>query len=145
MKVIPNDLIKSLSGKYCQHSNTYIALNSSSGLMHTGVICHPYTGPATAAQIAQQNSFKALANMVTAWLNANKPSANSILGTDDYRKAQSLKKELGLSNVRQVVYKFIDRQTGEVRFPDGTTSEAANGSSSTPSGNTGGDAGGGGF
>ena len=134
MKIIPIDIIKGMSGKICSHSDTSITLNSSSGLMHTSKLCHPYTGPATEKQIEQQNNFKALAARVTAWLNANKPNVSNPFGTDIYRKAQALKRSLQLSNVRQVIYKYMDAD-GTVTLPDGSvTVTPSGGTTPNPSG-----------
>ena len=118
MKIIPIDIIKSMSGKVCQHSDTYISLNGSSGKMHTGKRCHPYTGPATDKQIAQQLAFKARAEKATAWLLANRPSAtNGPKGTAAYQQAESIKKALQFSNVRQVICRYMD-DSGKVTLPN---------------------------
>ena len=146
-KVIPIDTIKGLSGKVCSHSDTYFNYNHSAGTCYTGKICNPYTGKATAKQIAQQEAFKQKALRVSAWLNANKPSdTNGDKGTTAYQDAQRIKKTLQLANVRQVICRYIDAQ-GIVTLP-------ASGQSVTPTpnpdtgggGNTGGggDSGGGG-
>jgi len=121
MKITPIDIIKDMSGKVCQHSDTYISLNTSSGKMHTGKVCHPYTGDPTAKQIAQQAAFATRAAQVSSWLNANKPSAtNGTSGTAAYKEAQRLKKQLSLSNVRQVVSRYMD-DSGKVTLPSGST------------------------
>lgn len=132
MKITPIDIIKDMSGKICQHSDTYISLNTSSGKMFTGKRCHPYTGPLSEKQLAQQQAFKARAEKATAWLLANRPSAtNGPQGTAAYQVAQRLKKQLALSNVRQVVAKYMD-ESGEVKLPSANVNE--NNGGSTPSG-----------
>ena len=89
-----------MSGKVCSHSNTYFNFNHSSGNCYTGKICNPYTGGPTAKQLAQQEAFKQKALRVSAWLNANKPSAtNGDKGTAAYQEAQRIKKQLQLGNV----------------------------------------------
>ena len=55
-KYTPMDLIKSLSGKVCSHSDTYFA--NRYGTKYTGKICNPYTGEPSADQVAQRNLFK---------------------------------------------------------------------------------------
>jgi len=121
MKITPIDIIKDMSGKICKHSDTYISLNTSSGVMHTGKICHPYTGEPSAKQIAQQSAFANRAAQATSWLNSNKPSAtNGTSGTKAYQEAQRLKRQLGLSNVRQVVCRYMD-DSGNVTLPSGAT------------------------
>lgn len=54
-KYIPMDLVKSLSGKVCQHSDTYFAMRN--GTRYTGKICNPSTADPTAQQVAQRNRF----------------------------------------------------------------------------------------
>ena len=54
-KYIPMDLIKSLSGKICQHSDTYFA--ERNGTRYTAKICHPSTAAPSANQTAQRNRF----------------------------------------------------------------------------------------
>lgn len=54
-KYIPMDLLKSLSGKICTHSDTYFA--ERAGTRYTGKICNPYTGAPSANQIAQRTKF----------------------------------------------------------------------------------------
>lgn len=131
MNIRPIDIIKDMSGKVCQHSDTYISLNTSSGKMFTGKRCNPFTGPATAKQLSQQEAFKERVLKITAWLNANKPSAtNGERGTASYQEAQRLKKQMALSNVRQVIAKYMDA-TGKVTLPSGATSN--------PNANPGGD------
>ena len=55
--------------------------------------------------------------MAAAWLRANRPSTeNGDKGTEAYQMAQSLKKSYRMSNVRQVVLKYMD-QDGNVNLP----------------------------
>ena len=49
------ELIASLSGKVCGHSNKYFAVRN--GTQYTGTICNPYTGEPTPAQIAVRQKF----------------------------------------------------------------------------------------
>lgn len=135
MKIVPIDIIKSMSGKVCQHSDTSISLNHSSGIMHTSKMCNPYTGPASAKQIAQQEAFKARTALISTWLLANRPSAENALGTDLYRRALSLKKSLGFSNIRQVISKYMDSK-GVVTLPE--VAKASGGASAGGGGTSGG-------
>lgn len=63
--VKPMELIASLSGKVCGHSNKYFAVRN--GTQYTGTICNPYTGEPTEKQIAVREKFKqtytAMANL----------------------------------------------------------------------------------
>ena len=54
-KIKPMELLSSLSGKVCGHSNKYFAVRY--GTQYTGTICNPYTGEPTAAQIAVRQKF----------------------------------------------------------------------------------------
>ena len=108
-RVIPIDVIKSISGKYGNGSNDYFATNSSSGRIRLAKFEHPYQGPATEKQLAQQKKFAVRQAAVSAWLNANKPSEkNGAKGTEEYQLAQKLKRQMTLSNVTQVVFKYMD-------------------------------------
>ena len=54
-KVKPMELLASLSGKICGHSNKYFAVRN--GTQYTGTICNPYKGEPTEAQIAVRQKF----------------------------------------------------------------------------------------
>lgn len=54
-KYVPMDLLKSLRGKVCGHSDTYFA--ERYGTKYTGKICNPSTKEATELQIAQREKF----------------------------------------------------------------------------------------
>jgi hypothetical protein len=108
-RVIPIDVIKGISGKYGNGSNDYFATNSSSGRIRLAKFEHPYQGPATEKQLAQQKKFAARQAAVSAWLNANKPSEqNGAKGSEAYQLAQKLKRQMTLSNITQVVFKYMD-------------------------------------
>ena len=110
-RVIPIDVIKSISGKYGSKSDTYFSTNTSSNKIRIAKMANPYKGPYTEKQLAQQASFAERQAAVTAWLNANKPSeTNGEKGTELYQLGQQLKRKLGLSSVSQVLYKYMDEQ-----------------------------------
>ena len=54
-KITPMELLSSLSGKVCGHSNKYFAVRY--GTQYTGTICNPYTGEPTEKQIAVRQKF----------------------------------------------------------------------------------------
>ncbi len=136
MKIVPIDIIKSVSGKICRHSDTSVTLNSSSGKMFTQKLCNPYTGPASSAQTAQRQAFATKSAQVNTWLNANKPSTtNGENGTAAYQEAQALKRQLQLSSVRQVIYKYM-AANGTVTLPSGQSGSTSGGGSSTSGGGT---------
>ena len=54
-KIKPMELISSMSGKLCSHSDIYFA--ERNGTQYTGKICNPYTGEPTEKQIAVRAKF----------------------------------------------------------------------------------------
>lgn len=54
-KYIPMDLLKSLSGKVCGHSDTYFATRR--GTKYTGKICNPRTKPFSEEELTRQILF----------------------------------------------------------------------------------------
>ena len=57
-KFKPIELLKTLSGKVCSHSNIFFA-NKKYGTRYTVKICNPRTKPFTADELARQARFKA--------------------------------------------------------------------------------------
>ena len=51
----PMELLASMSGKICGHSNKYFAVRN--GTQYTGTICNPYTGEPTEKQLAVRQKF----------------------------------------------------------------------------------------
>ena len=140
-RITPIDVIKGISGKYGSGSNDYFATNTSSNRIHLAKYLNKPTGPATPEQLAQMEAFGNQQKMAAAWLRANRPSEeNGPKGTEAYQEAQALKKQAHLSNVRQIVLKYMDEE-GNVTLPaSGTSTPPANsgsgsdGGSQTPSG-----------
>lgn len=122
-RITPIDVIKGISGKYGNGSSDYFATNTSSNRIHLAKYLNKPTGPATEMQLAQMEAFGTKQKMAAAWLRANRPSEeNGPKGTEAYQEAQSLKKLARLSNVRQIVLKYMDEE-GNVTLPaSGTTS-----------------------
>ena len=136
-RITPIDVIKGISGKYGNGSNDYFATNTSSNRIHLAKYLNKPTGPATPEQLAQMEAFGNQQKMAAAWLRANRPSEeNGPKGTEAYQEAQALKKQAHLSNVRQIVLKYMD-EDGNVTLPassgSGTSTPPAN-SGSTPGG-----------
>ena len=140
-RITPIDVIKGISGKYGSNSSDYFATNRSSNRIHLAKYLNKPTGPATAEQLAQMELFGKQQKMAAAWLRANRPSEeNGPKGTVAYQEAQELKKQAHLSNVRQIVLKYMDDE-GNVTLPASGTSAppADSGSGSqTPGGSGGG-------
>lgn len=55
-KYVPMDLLSSLHGKVCGHSDVYFA--ERNGTLYTGKICNPRNGAFTENEIAAQEKFK---------------------------------------------------------------------------------------
>ena len=133
-RVTPIDVIKGISGKYGNGSNDYFATNTSSNRIHLAKYLNKPTGPATPEQLAQMEAFGNQQKMAAAWLRANRPSEeNGPKGTEAYQEAQALKKLAHLSNVRQIVLKYMD-EDGNVTLPASGTSTPPANSGSTPGG-----------
>ena len=121
-RITPIDVIKGISGKYGSGSNEYFTINSSSNRIHLAKYLNKPTGPATELQVAQMKAFATQQKMAAAWLRANRPSEeNGPKGTEAYQEAQALKKQAHLSNVRQIVLKYMD-EDGNVTLPASGTS-----------------------
>ena len=134
-RIKPIDVIKGISGKYGSGTNDYFATNSSSNRIHLAKYLNKPTGPATPAQVAQMTVFGTQQKLAAAWLRANRPSEeNGENGTAAYQEAQALKKQAHLSNVRQIVLKYMDAE-GNVTLPassgSGTSTPPANSGSSS--------------
>ena len=136
-RIKPIDVIKGISGKYGSGTNDYFATNSSSNRIHLAKYLNKPTGPATPAQVAQMTAFGTQQKLAAAWLRANRPSEeNGENGTAAYQEAQALKKQAHLSNVRQIVLKYMDAE-GKVTLPStGTSSAPASPDSGGGSGST---------
>ena len=121
-KIIPIDVIKGISGKYGNQSSDYFATNRSSNQIHLAKITNPYQGPPTEKQKAQQAKFAARQVVSTAWLNANRPSETTgEKGTADYQLVQRMKRQMGLSNINQVLHKYMG-EDNVIRLPTATSS-----------------------
>ena len=147
-KITPIDVIKGISGKYGSGSSDYFATNKSSNQVRLAKLAHPYKGPATEKQLAHQAQFTARQVAASAWLNANKPSEqNGAKGTEAYQLAQKIKKALHLSNIVQVVHKYMDEENkvklpaAHPDLPGGEGEQTGGGGSTNPTPNpsTGGD------
>lgn len=138
-KITPIDVIKGISGKYGNNSNDYFATNTSSNKIRLAKLNNPYQGPATEKQLAQQSKFAARQAVVTAWLNANKPSeTNGAYGSAAYQYAQKLKRMYHLSSITQVLHKYMD-EDNVIKLPEsaGDTTPPSGGNSNGGGSNSG--------
>ena len=116
-KITQIDVVKGISGKFGGHANEYFATNKYSGKIHLAKISNPYKGEASERQAEIQAQFALKAKAANKWLNDNKPSeTNGVKGTEVYQLCQELRKSYGLSNIRQVVYKYMD-EDGKISIP----------------------------
>ena len=73
-QVKPMDLIESMSGKICSHSDMYFFRKN--GKVFSGKICNPSTKEPTQNQLAAQNKFKtARTNAMTALADPQQKAA----------------------------------------------------------------------
>ena len=131
-RITPIDVIQGISGKYGSGSSDYFATNSSSNKIHLAKYKNKYTGPYTQDQQDQMEKFGTQAKLASAWLRANRPTdlkaekdTREHDGTDAYQEAMALKKSMHLSNIRQVVVKYMDEQ-GNVTLPSGDSGDEGN-------------------
>ena len=83
-KYVPMELLVSLSGKVCGHSDMYFA--NRKGTLYTGKICNPYKGEPSALQIAQRNKFKQVQTAIAALTVEQKAAYEA-----DFRKQKEYK------------------------------------------------------
>jgi hypothetical protein len=63
-KYVPIEMVKSYSGKICEHSDVYFA--KKGGTLYTGKICNPRTKPFSEQELARQEKFRQTAAAVKA-------------------------------------------------------------------------------
>ena len=54
-KYVPIEMVKSYSGKICEHSDVYFAKKGNT--LYTGKICNPRTKPFSEQELARQTKF----------------------------------------------------------------------------------------
>ena len=55
-KYVPIEMVKSYSGKICEHSDVYFAKKGNT--LYTGKICNPRTKPSSEQELARQTKFR---------------------------------------------------------------------------------------
>ena len=68
MKIKPIEVVASMSGKVCQHSDMYFRTNKITGKVSTGKVCYPSTKAPSADQLAARQEFKTTVQAINAWL-----------------------------------------------------------------------------
>ena len=69
-KYEPIEMVKSYSGKICEHSDVYFAKKGNT--LYTGKICNPRTKPFSAEELARQTKFRQAIAAVKALTNEQK-------------------------------------------------------------------------
>ena len=69
-KYVPIEMVKSYSGKICEHSDVYFAKKGNT--LYTGKICNPRTKPFSAEELARQTKFRQAIAAVNALTNEQK-------------------------------------------------------------------------
>ena len=86
-KYIPIELVKSYSGKLCEHSDVYFAKKGNT--LYTGKICNPRTKPFSAAELARQQKFAQARAAVKALTSEQKAAyAEAFAGQKKYSSLQ---------------------------------------------------------
>lgn len=78
-KIKPLEIISTMSGKVCMHSNMYFRTNSMNGTVTTGKLCYPSTAAPTTDQTAAKNRFKTVAAAIRTRIAALDTSAKAAL------------------------------------------------------------------
>ena len=63
-KYVPIEMVKSYSGKICEHSDVYFAKKGNT--LYTGKICNPRTKPFSEQELARQTKFRQAITAVNA-------------------------------------------------------------------------------
>ena len=63
-KYVPIEMVKSYSGKICEHSDVYFAKKGNT--LYTGKICNPRTKPFSEQELARQTKFRQVIAAVNA-------------------------------------------------------------------------------
>jgi len=134
VKIIPNALIESMSGKVCGHSDEYFATNKQTGETYAAKLCNPSDKPATTAQRTHRTSFAQQSQRVSEWLASNKPSSTNPNGTADYQKAlKAYKSQHKIGNFFAFLYKVLT-STGTIDLTRLQQATAVSGGTGTGSG-----------
>lgn len=70
----PLEIISSMSGQVCEHSDMYFRTNRQTNKVTTGKRCYPSTKPASEAQTAVREAMKTKAKAIHSYMAAQKLS-----------------------------------------------------------------------
>ena len=88
-KITPINLIAGMSGKVCQHGDTYFVTNRQTGRVHTAKMCTQRQDNPSEAQVAVRSRFYKRVQNTSAWIKTNGPTTEHPKGTELYQKAMS--------------------------------------------------------
>jgi len=101
-KYVPMELLKSLSGKVCAHSDVYFANRGDT--QYTGKLCNPRTKAYSTAELARQTLFASAIANAKAILNATSSDADQ----SNYTKLQAYQAQHNaLPAPRGALFNFI--------------------------------------
>jgi len=101
-KYVPMDMLKSLSGKVCGHSDMYFANRGET--QYTGKICNPRTKAFSAAELARQTLFASAIASAKAIMAATASDSDQ----SNYTKLQAYTAQhAALPTPRGNLYNFI--------------------------------------
>ena len=127
-KITPISIVQGISGKVCQHDDTYFATNKQTGKVYAAKLCNPSTAEPSAKQLANRKAFGEKTQIAAAWLKANRPTESTPKGSEAYQlMLQGFKAQHKVGNISAYVRQHIDKD-GKVTFGGLTPS--------TPSGGT---------
>lgn len=63
-KIRPLEIISTMSGKVCMHSDVYFRTNSMNNTVTTGKLCYPSTATPTEDQVAAKARFRAVSTAI---------------------------------------------------------------------------------
>ena len=115
-KITPISIVQGISGKVCQHDDTYFATNKQTGKVYAAKLCNPSTAEPSAKQLAIRKTFGEHAKIAAAWIKANKPTESNPKGTEAYQlMLQGYKAQHKVGNITGYVRQHIDKD-GKVTF-----------------------------
>ena len=89
-KIVPMDLVKSMSGKICEHSDISFARRGDT--QYTMKRCNERTSEPSEAELAQRTKFATISAAVNARLKANAPE--DVAGFQSQKKYKTMRKYL---------------------------------------------------
>ncbi len=91
-KYVPIEMVKSYSGKICEHSDVYFAKKGNT--LYTGKICNPRTKPFSEQELARQTKFRQAIAAVNALTEEQKATYAVVIQTKTVETYDASKKGL---------------------------------------------------